>query len=132
MRMLCLFVFALAATVAQAQPYPSSCWVLEDMSGTSMMKDDRYEASKDRFSQPITLLLNGENSSATGDSIRLHQVDPHMAVGFNKTDTFTTNESYLVDPETGTAIYTKAVSVKGVMAGVTGARLFKGKARRCR
>lgn len=124
-------VLAAMAPAAYSQAYPTSCWVIENMSGTSLMKEDKYTPGRDGFTEPITLLLNGDNSSATGGSIRLRQVDPYMAIGLNKTNTFTTNESYLVDPDTGTALYTKTVSVNGVLDGITGARMFQGKARRC-
>lgn len=110
----------------------SSCWVLTGMEGPAFYKDEGFKATTDRFSSPITLLLNGENSAASGDDMKLIQVDTHMAVAYGKTETFTTNETYLIDPDSGTAVYTKSTIARGAMAGLTGARMFTGKARRCK
>lgn len=101
------------------------------MQGIAMAQSDGYAPQSDRISSSLVLRLNGNASSASGSDIRLMQVDSHMAVGLSIGDTFTTVETYQVDPTLGIALYTKAMSAKSIMSGLTGTRSFVGQAARC-
>lgn len=110
----------------------ATCWVLSDLSGIGYFQGDGYQPQVDRFSKPLTLRLDGNNSRVGDDLSPLKQIDEFMAVGYYKTDSFVTVETYMVDPTLGIALYTKAISAKSVFSNMTGARTFTGQAEPCR
>ncbi|TFL13688.1 hypothetical protein CSC67_10535 [Pusillimonas caeni] len=130
-------VYALMAAIglfslsAHAQQYPASCWMLHDLSGVGYFQDDGYSPQIDKFSKPLRLILNGDGTTVGEDSLAMMQLDEFMAVGMGKTDTFTTVETYQVDPTLGVALYTKAIYGKSEFSNMTGARTFTGRAVRC-
>lgn len=128
MRLLILVISLLASPIAASQ---SSCWVLTDLSGNGYSQSDGYRPEPDRISHSIRLMFDGNDTSASPGDLPMLQVDEFMAVAMGKTDAFSTVETYQVDPVLGIAIYTKAISGKSVFSGITGARAFTGKARRC-
>ncbi|AOB27392.1 hypothetical protein [Bordetella bronchiseptica] len=116
------------ALSANAQP---SCWILRDLQGIGYIQDDGYQPQVDRFSEPLILRLNGNQSSVEGSQTPMRQVDEFMATSYAKNDTFTMMETYLIDPTVGVALYTKVLSAKSIFGGMTGAKTFRGSAKRC-
>lgn len=115
-----------------AQQHPTSCWMLHDLSGVGYFQDDGYSPQMDRFSKPLRLVLNGDRTTVDENSLPMMQIDEFMALGMGKTDTFTTVETYQIDPTLGVALYTKAIYGKSVFSKMTGTRAFTGRAERCK
>ena len=95
-------------------------------------QDDGYAPQVDRFTKPLKLVLNGNDSTVGENSLPMSQVEEFMAIGVGKTDTFTTVETYQVDPTLGVALYTKAINAKSIFSSMTGVRAFVGSAQRCK
>jgi hypothetical protein len=127
-----LVAFFCLAGQAHAQGYPASCWVITDLRGVSFHQGDAYAPAEDGISNPITLRLDGDNSTTGVPGMVTRQVDQFMALSFSKGDVITTMEVYQVDPSAGIATYTKSMAVRGLMGTASGAMAFVGQAVRCR
>src|SRR5690606_1728950 len=123
MRLTLLIVALLYSGATPAQP---SCWILSELQGVAYFQGDGYAPTADRFSKPMRLTLDGENTSVTGSDVPLRQISEFMAAGYSSGDAFTTVETYQVDPVLGVAIYTKALHGKSIFSNLSGARAFVG------
>lgn len=105
--------------------------MLHDLQGVGYFQNDGYSPQIDKFSSPLKLVLDGDQTSVGDGALPMNQIDEYMAVGMGKTDAFTTVETYQIDPVLGIALYTKTISGKSVFSNMSGARAFVGRAERC-
>lgn len=128
-------VTLLVCTAAGAQTSQSSCWILTNLKGEAVYKQDGYKKVPDGFMHTnphITLIFSSGRAQASGDDIQLVQVGNYSAVGVGKNDLLAVVETYLVDPDSGTALYTKSEEGRGLFDGLTSAKMLKGDATPCR
>lgn len=117
-----------------AHAFVRSCWVLTDIKGVASFKDHAYKIEPDGFSHTnpsIKLIFGGNRATASGDGIGLSQSDDYAATGAASNGNLTVAETYLIDPISGTVLYTKSTFGYGRFDGMTGMKMFRGNARPC-
>lgn len=97
-----------------------------------MYQNKGYALSTDKMSGPIMLTFDGDKAHASGDEIPLIRVGEYMAVGVSNGDAFTVSETYQIDPILGASLFTKMLIARGPFAPMTGSKMFRGKAERCK
>ncbi|TCT09488.1 hypothetical protein [Paralcaligenes ureilyticus] len=115
-----------------AAAFEKSCWVLTKLKGVGTYQSHDYKLETDGFSHSITLIFGGSGAIASGDSIGLSQSDDYAAAGAASNANFSVAETYLVNPMSSTVLYTKSTFGYGAFIGMTGTKMFTGKATKCR
>lgn len=124
--------FGTYAISVNAQSFHESCWKIVSMKGYGLYKSDVYKPVTDGFSHEITIIFNGNNTKASGDATPLIQTANYMAVGTSSSAGMSEIETYLIDPELDTAIYTKTTTGRYPFQDMTGAHMFIGRAFPCK
>lgn len=133
-RLLALSIMVVLAPTATSVAQSTQCWNIPRMQGQSLYEEKEFQPIKDGFSNKITLIFDGENSSVTGSVLVYLQWGPTSMVGLGQGPGWSTIESWIVDPVMKRAFYTKSVLGNAgatIMRGIDGVRAFVGEAEPC-
>lgn len=104
-RFVAIIVCALAAQTASAK----ECWALTKLQGHMAASTDNYAFVPDKFSNPMALCFNDDNSgTVTGDDTRLVKFGVSTLVGWATNQGIELIETYQIDRVNGKVLFTKS------------------------
>lgn len=118
------------SAVAQSG-YRASCWVISGLQGATFLQNDSYAPAHTTIDTPITLQLNGTESSISTPDMEVRQVDDFMAMVYSASLSTTNFEVFQIDPSVGIALMTKNMRVQGALSPISGITALVGKATTC-
>ena len=104
-RFVAIIVCALATQTASAK----ECWVLTSLEGHLAMSANRYKFVPDKFSSPMVLCFNDDNTgTVTGDDTQLVKFGASTLVGWATNQGIELIETYQIDRVNGKVLFTKS------------------------
>jgi hypothetical protein len=104
-RFVVIILCALATQTASAK----ECWVLTSLEGHMAASTDRYKFVPDKFSTPMVLCFNDDNTgTVTGDDTKFVKFGASTLVGWATNQGIELIETYQIDRVNGKVLFTKS------------------------